>query len=447
MEFAFPATVRQKTPACVVHVMRAFKQLFRPNLRLLLFFIFAFAVYFAVTSSIPRDLEVKQAVENRDIRTLKRMSWWFPSTVRQNSETDSILLDAIDLREDNVDLVEAVLIAKPNLGRQRENDRATPLTTALETGQDKIARLLIDEGANPNEAGASGLVPLHCVAKRGGDNLEMVRLLLDRGADPRKKSPRGLTFVQSLISYNSASDTLAILKFLQKRDLLELRETDEKGNTLLHIMCDSRKRRVSFAKDLDVLQYLIDHGPAIDTPNDADQTPAFVAVASAVAGVSRKRSDIWRFIPIAEWEIESVQFLVANRARVDFDDETIERIFANQTKPSTEPVYAAGIARRGGDSRCYWLSGYPGHSVWIHQGEVFKRFQASGQPFAFTEPNNKGKPVIPEQDWEKATIRFDRTSATVRCAIEQVWVEFDFAETRPPVWSYQIQPQGEANVE
>jgi ankyrin repeat protein len=59
-------------------------------------------------------------------------------------------------------------------------DGCTLLHAAADGGQAKVARLLLDRGADPNAVAGHGRTPLHFAV--GGQSAEVVRLLLRRGA-------------------------------------------------------------------------------------------------------------------------------------------------------------------------------------------------------------------------------------------------------------------------
>src|SRR3989442_282668 len=76
-------------------------------------------------------------------------------------------------------------------GRIAPGDDKRPLSTAIEFGHGKIARLLLDRGANPSwpELSAENGASLHAAA-RAGDR-ELVELLLARGTDPNAEVDSG----------------------------------------------------------------------------------------------------------------------------------------------------------------------------------------------------------------------------------------------------------------
>jgi ankyrin repeat protein len=70
--------------------------------------------------------------------------------------------------------------------------QVTPLQSAAAARQTKIARRLIEAGADVNvREGQGGFTPLHAAAQNG--DAELVRLLLEHGADPDAASDDGRT--------------------------------------------------------------------------------------------------------------------------------------------------------------------------------------------------------------------------------------------------------------
>ena len=59
--------------------------------------------------------------------------------------------------------------------------RVPPLGTAAFVGSTRLARVLLDAGAEVDGQGEGGFTALHAAARSGND--ELVRLLLERGAD------------------------------------------------------------------------------------------------------------------------------------------------------------------------------------------------------------------------------------------------------------------------
>jgi len=80
--------------------------------------------------------------------------------------------------------------ADPNLA-SRNPLRVAPLHSAATAGIPALVKLLLDHGANPDAAEASGYTPLHTAAGHG--NREIIALLLAAGADNQRQNRDGQT--------------------------------------------------------------------------------------------------------------------------------------------------------------------------------------------------------------------------------------------------------------
>jgi ankyrin repeat protein len=76
-----------------------------------------------------------------------------------------------------------LLDRKPDMSMDALDDRGwTPLYEACHHNHLRVARLLLDKGANPNHADKEGWTPLHITCSR--NHVGMTRLLLEKGATP-----------------------------------------------------------------------------------------------------------------------------------------------------------------------------------------------------------------------------------------------------------------------
>lgn len=81
--------------------------------------------------------------------------------------------------------------ADVNVMSRHATIRVRPLGTAAFVQRADLARLLLDNDADPNATGEGGFTPLHSAAHNG--DAELVRLLLERGADPAVATDDGRT--------------------------------------------------------------------------------------------------------------------------------------------------------------------------------------------------------------------------------------------------------------
>jgi ankyrin repeat protein len=82
----------------------------------------------------------------------------------------------------NFDVAEYLVKAGANVNSKSQNGlKVAPLQSAAAGKHVKIAKLLLDYGADPNIREQGGYTPLHAAAQNGDE--EMIRMLLFRGAD------------------------------------------------------------------------------------------------------------------------------------------------------------------------------------------------------------------------------------------------------------------------
>ncbi|MGH8620069.1 MAG: ankyrin repeat domain-containing protein [Burkholderiales bacterium] len=80
----------------------------------------------------------------------------------------------------------------------RDEREWTPLMVAAFNGNEVVAKLLIQHGANPNALDRAGYAPLHWAALNGFE--EVVRLLIDKGVDRNARSKFGITALMQTAS-------------------------------------------------------------------------------------------------------------------------------------------------------------------------------------------------------------------------------------------------------
>ena len=89
----------------------------------------------------------------------------------------------------------------------RDAQGLTPLVQAAAFGTPDAVGLLLDAGANPNQAGALGLTPLHVAVR----DIRKVRLLLERGASVNALSEAGYTPLMVAAITNGSEDVVRLL--------------------------------------------------------------------------------------------------------------------------------------------------------------------------------------------------------------------------------------------
>ena len=152
--------------------------------------------------------------------------------------------------------------------------QSTPLHRAsYVAGQDlALLQRIIDKGADVNAQQYNGLTPLHWAAKSG--DLKVAKLLMDHGADPnaydKYSGPIGSasisgTILQVAINYGPNED---MAKLLVERGA-KLNKKDPSGNTELHLA--AMKGYAGLA------QLLVEHGADVNIPNQHSRTALYYA--------------------------------------------------------------------------------------------------------------------------------------------------------------------------
>jgi ankyrin repeat protein len=110
------------------------------------------------------------------------------------------------------EIVDVLLAAGAEVSApSREAMKLTPLASALATGQNQIARTLIEHGAHVNAKGDQDVTPLHTAAARG--NIEAANFLLEHGADIHATTTDG----KKPIAYAEERNHPEMVNFLKDR--------------------------------------------------------------------------------------------------------------------------------------------------------------------------------------------------------------------------------------
>ena len=118
-------------------------------------------------------------------------------------------------------------------------DGLTPLTWAAEYGRERIARLLIEYGAEVNWTDERGNTPLIYATQSG--NLEMCRILVSRGADILHHNREG----RRAIDYTGYNPGSSVYRYLQQmEELIKAQDTIPSMQDGPHIFFETEERIV-----------------------------------------------------------------------------------------------------------------------------------------------------------------------------------------------------------
>ena len=143
-----------------------------------------------------------------------------------------------------------------------DKDGYTPLHEAAARGKNKVAALLIQNGADVKAPGKDGYTPLHEAAARGKN--KVAALLIQNGADVKAPGKDGWTPLHFAAAEDK--DKVAAL-LIQNGAKVDARNEDDW--TPLHVAAAEDKDKVA--------ALLIQNGAKVDARNEDDWTPLHVA--------------------------------------------------------------------------------------------------------------------------------------------------------------------------
>ena len=226
--------------------------------------------------------------------------------VRALIEADSTLLESKD-NDGNTPLITACLTKQVAVANflldkganvnVRDEFRFTPLSRAAGvTGQDTaLIQRLIEKGSDINSQGYNGLTPLHRAASSG--DLKVAKLLIDNGADPNaydkysgtiEVGSFSSTVLQTAINFSDRKEEMA--KLIVESGA-RLNKKDRSGNTELHL--------AALKGYADLTWLLIKHGADVNAVNQYNRTALYYAAkhgyrmtADALIAAGAKESTI-----------------------------------------------------------------------------------------------------------------------------------------------------------
>ncbi len=126
------------------------------------------------SNQVLNEWEVKQILKNGDLATFKKIAWEKVYKIK-----DEILNEAC--AHSTTEIVLYLIKEGANINNKGGNWNNTPLHRAITMHKPKVARLLIQGGANVNLKTKSGETPLYYVLETG--DVSLAKLLIDAGAD------------------------------------------------------------------------------------------------------------------------------------------------------------------------------------------------------------------------------------------------------------------------
>ena len=150
-------------------------------------------------------------------------------------------------------------------------ENSTPLCWAVQHNCENIVKCLLDAGAEVNMSGSEyGARPLHYTCGRSGANTKLAKLLLDHGANVNATDFHQYT-VLNIAAYHKHADLVKVL--LDHGADVHLR--NDRGSTPLHLACTN-----SYATT-DIVRFLLMAGADVHSTDIFAETPLHVATRSA----------------------------------------------------------------------------------------------------------------------------------------------------------------------
>ncbi|VDD88622.1 unnamed protein product [Enterobius vermicularis] len=195
-----------------------------------------------------------ECAEQGDLNSLRHfLSCYFSAGVKRQKVLDKLLLLAS--RNDDFELAQFSITngANVNVSGKYKN---TPLLTTCYNGHGKVAKLLIEEGADLNQT------PLWVASYNGF--VQIAKLLLENGAEVGEKDLLERTALYAA----SANGHFEVVRYLVEMGA-EINEKSRFGRTSLWAACDKGH--------IVVVQYLVENGAEINTVDLFGKTPLSAA--------------------------------------------------------------------------------------------------------------------------------------------------------------------------
>ena len=209
---------------------------------------------------------------------------------RTTKDRNECLFDAIKENK----LAEVVFLIKIGAAINPVDLTTSPLQIAIIEGHEKIAKTLISKGAKINRKDSRGYYLIHKAVQ--GNQKEIVEILLKNGADIEAeccfaKTPiyhamdeANIEMIKILLRYGAKIDQPNELRhtpiekaiFDNKKEIVEM-FLKTKPN-LNHPSFDSLLHKSVSDCDVEIVEMLIDYGLEIDSLNEYEETPIYLAI-------------------------------------------------------------------------------------------------------------------------------------------------------------------------
>ena len=180
---------------------------------------------------------------------------------RSSISLDTLLSNAV--KKGDIAAVEQATAAGAEVNKARTDDGRTPLHIAVHYSELAVAQLLIERGAEVNQAMTDGRTPLFVAAQNG--KLDIAQLLLDRGAEVNQAMNDGAT----PLYIAAQEDQLDVAQLLIKRGAEVNNARTDDGTTPLWV--------AALYGQLDIAQLLIENGADVNKAHMDGRTPLYVA--------------------------------------------------------------------------------------------------------------------------------------------------------------------------
>ena len=153
----------------------------------------------------------------------------------------------------------------------------TELQDAAESGDLMQVKQLVEKGADVNEKGQYGNVPLHDAVK----HLDVVKYLVEKGADVNAKGRSGRSVLHEAAYYISSkrerTQGLEVVKYLVEKGA-DVNAKDRSGRSVLHA--------AAYYKHFEVVKYLVEKGADVNAKDNNGRSVFADAMSSWSYGIA-----------------------------------------------------------------------------------------------------------------------------------------------------------------